>query len=172
MSEGKHLEIERKYLIRMPDAAQLARQPGCVVWQIEQVYLTDGPEDQTRRVRKVTCDGETRCYRTFKRHVSALTSEEDEGEISPETYAALLAERDAQRMTIQKTRYRIPHGGHVVEIDVYPFWIDRAIMEIELESETEAFDIPDYIRVVRDVTIEKQYKNQQLAMRVPVEEIN
>ena len=28
------LEIERKYLIRMPDAEQLAAMPGCVVWDV------------------------------------------------------------------------------------------------------------------------------------------
>ena len=28
------LEIERKYLIRMPDVAALAAMPGCVIWDV------------------------------------------------------------------------------------------------------------------------------------------
>lgn len=171
MSVGVHCEIERKYLIRYPDEALLKAQPGCEVWEITQVYLTDGENGQTRRVRRVLCDGRERYYRTFKRRLTALSSEEDEGEITPESYAKYCDERDPKRKPILKTRYRVPYGGHVLEFDVYPFWRDRAIMEIELESEDEAAAIPDYVRVIRDVTREKAYKNKQLAKRVPMEAI-
>ena len=33
------LEIERKYLIRMPDEVELRAMPGCVVWDVTQMYL-------------------------------------------------------------------------------------------------------------------------------------
>ena len=171
MSTGTHCEIERKYLIHYPDEALLAALPGCERWEITQVYLADGEGGLTRRVRRVVCDGKTRCFRTFKRRVTDMTALEDEGEITPEAYEALLRERDPGRRPILKTRFRIPHRGHIVEIDVYPFWDDRAVMEIELESEDEAADIPDYIRVIRDVTGEKAYKNRQLAKKVPMETI-
>ena len=65
----------------------------------------------------------------------------------------------------------MPYAGHVLEFDIYPFWRDRAVMEIELEAEDEAALIPDYVRVIRDVSGEKAYKNRQLAKRVPMEEI-
>ena len=35
-----HHETEMKYLITMPDAGMLAKQEGCEVWEIEQIYLT------------------------------------------------------------------------------------------------------------------------------------
>ena len=35
------MEIERKYLIRMPDEAALRAMPGCAVWEIVQTYLKD-----------------------------------------------------------------------------------------------------------------------------------
>ena len=171
MSQGCGLEIERKYLIRYPDVDLLSRRPGCERWDIIQTYLTDGEGGQTRRVRQVLADGETRRYRTFKRRVSALSSVEDEALITRDEYEALLRERDDTRSPIIKTRYRSPHEGHVIEIDVYPFWNDRAILEVELSSEDEPAALPDYVRVIREVSGEKAYKNRQLARRVPMEDI-
>lgn len=172
MSTGKHCEIERKYLIAWPDTDMLRAQPGCEVWDITQIYLKDGPEGQTRRIRRVLTGGREIYFRTFKRRLTALSAEEDEGEISAAEYERYALERDPGRAPIVKTRYRVPHAGHVLEFDVYPFWTDRAIMEIELESEDERADIPDYVRVLRDVTGEKAYKNKQLAKRVPMEPID
>ena len=171
MSTGAHLEIERKYLIRYPDLSLLSSLPGRQVWEITQTYLNDGEGGQTRRVRRVICDGETRYFRTFKRRVSALSADEDEAELTPEEYKAHLHQADRSRVPVIKTRYRIPHRGHVVEIDVFPFWKDRALMEIELASEDESADIPDYVQIIREVSGEKAYKNRQLARRVPMEDI-
>ena len=36
------------------------------------------------------------------------------------------------------------------EIDVYPFWDDQAIAEIELSDENTAVKFPDFIRVIRE----------------------
>ncbi|MBQ6373453.1 MAG: hypothetical protein IJJ45_03100 [Clostridia bacterium] len=171
MTSGKHCEIERKYLIRYPDTRLLSEQPGCEIWDIVQTYLTDGEGGQTRRVRQVTTGGRVTYHRTFKRRLSALSAEEDEGRIDLATYAAYVLQRDTSRTPIVKTRYRVPYHGHVLEFDIYPFWCDRAIMEIELQSEDETPDIPEWVGIIRDVTSEKAYKNRQLAKRVPMEEI-
>ena len=171
MAEGKHCEIELKYLIRYPDLAALRAQPGCKVWEIEQIYLKDGPGGQTRRVRQVKVDGRVEYYRTFKQRLSTMSSVEDEGRIDEAAYAGYVRERDMSRTPVNKTRFRVPYAGHVLEFDVYPFWKDRAIMEIELEREDEKPEIPSWVRIVRDVTGEKAYKNKQLAKRVPMETI-
>ena len=163
-----HYEIERKYLIRYPDLALLAAQDGCEVWNITQTYLTGEP-GETRRVRKVVCAQGTFYYRTFKRRASALTAEENESALDLEAYEQYLTERDPASSVIFKTRYRIPYEGHTIEVDLYPFWSDRAIMEVELDSEDEAALLPDYIRVIRDVSGEKAYKNRMLALKVPME---
>ena len=63
-------EIERKYLIDLPDERFLAAQPDCAVWDIEQIYLLGEP-GETRRIRRVVENGQTRCYQTTKRRVSA-----------------------------------------------------------------------------------------------------
>ena len=171
MSMGAHCEIERKYLIRYPDTGHLKSLPGCEVWEITQIYLKDGEGGQTRRIRQVLTGGREMFYRTFKRRLTALSAQEDEGEISREDYDRYALERDEGRSPILKTRYRVPYAGHVLEFDIYPFWKDRAIMEIELEREDEGAALPDYVRIIRDVSADPAYKNRSLAERVVDEPI-
>lgn len=168
MHEGKHCEIERKYLIAPPDPAFLKKQSGCVEWRIEQIYLTAEP-GTTRRVRRVTEEGQDRFYKTFKRRLSDLSAEEDEGLISRSEYEAYLRQADPRLKPILKTRYRVPFVGQTLEFDVYPFWDDRAILEIELESESQTPVIPDWTLVYRDVTADSRYKNVRLAAQVPMD---
>lgn len=165
-----HCEIELKYLIAMPDAAWLRAQPGCEIWEIEQIYLTAQP-GTTRRIRSVVENGETRYYKTFKRRISALTAEEDEGLISREEYEAYRMEADPAKNVISKVRYRVPFEGQVLEFDVYPFWTDRAVMEIELESEAQQPKIPGWVKALKDVTADFRYKNVALAEAIPMDEI-
>ena len=168
MHQGNHCEIERKYLIVMPDADFLRARPGCAVWEIEQIYLTAQP-GTTRRVRRVTEAGETRFYKTFKRRRTALTAEEDEGQISAEAYEAYLLESDPALKPILKTRYRIPFEGQTLEFDLYPFWTDRAVLEIELEREDQPVRIPEWVRVLKEVTADYRYKNVSLARETPMD---
>ena len=165
------IETERKYLIRMPDERQLAAMPGCEIWDIEQIYLQDGPEGETRRIRSVLTGGERKYFRTEKKRVSALSSIENEAEISAESYAALRLQADPALNAIIKRRYRVPYEGHTLEIDVYAFWQDRATLEIELTSEDSEAPVPEWLSVIREVSGEYAYKNRCLADSIPMEDI-
>ncbi|MBE6595845.1 MAG: hypothetical protein E7644_08615 [Ruminococcaceae bacterium] len=164
------LEIERKFLIRMPDVAALQAQPGCRVRRMVQTYLLALP-GETRRVRRVEEEGRVAYIETRKRRVSALTAEETERELTAEAYAALLEEADPTRRAIEKTRYAFPFAGHTVEVDVYPFWQDRAVLEVELQGEDEALELPDFLPIIKEVTSDKRYKNVNLARELPAEEV-
>ena len=170
MAAGKHYEIERKYLIRYPDIPTLLAQEGVEQWEITQIYLTSSP-GETRRIRQVVSGGEIRYYKTFKRHLTNVKNEEDEGEIDQLEYIRLCREQQPGCKPLGKTRYRIPYEGHVLEFDIYPFWTDRAILEIELERENEGAAIPGYVQIIRDVSDELAYKNRQLAENVIYEEL-
>jgi CYTH domain-containing protein len=171
MSTGKHCEIERKYLIRYPDIETLKAQKGVEQWEIVQIYLTTSGPGETRRIRQVVSDGQIRYYKAFKRHLSSVKNEEDEGEIDQMEYIRLSREQEPACKPLGKTRYRIPYAGHVLEFDIYPFWTDRAILEIELESENEGAAIPEYVQIIRDVSDDLAYKNRSLAENVIYEEI-
>lgn len=57
------------------------------------------------------------------------------------------------------------------EIDVYPFWTDRAIMEIELDDEGQDILFPPFIEIISEVTSDKRYTNSSLARHVPYDSI-
>lgn len=163
------LEIERKYLIRMPDEAVLAAMPGCETWDVVQTYLMDGPDGSTHRVRSIITNGETHYIHTVKRPLSQLSHEEWEVEVERAEYEALLREANPALNAVIKRRYRIPFEGQLLEIDVYDFWQDRATLEIELTSEEQEVTLPDWLCIVRELTGERAYKNRFLAESVPME---
>lgn len=172
------IEIERKYLIRMPDVAKLRQMDGCEVWDIVQTYLTDGEGGATRRVRRVdvlqSADGgagRTVYYYTYKRHIDRFSQVEEEREIGRAEYESLLADANAALASIRKRRLRIPYMGRLAEVDIYSFWQDRATLEIELVSREQQIAPPDWLDVVREVTGESAYKNRRLAAEVPMEAI-
>ena len=161
----EHLEIERKYLIRMPDASLLSSFPSS---RIEQIYiLTD---DQGReRIRCRESGGKKVFTHTAKKRLSDLTRIEIEDEITEEAYTELAKRKDPDRNVIRKTRYLYDYRRQIFEIDVFPFWMDRALMELELQSEDQQILLPPDITVVRDVTAEKVYTNASIARAVPKE---
>ena len=158
-------EIERKFLIEYPDT-ELLEKIAESKSDISQTYLkTD--DGFVSRVRKRTSNGVTRYIFTEKKRVTDVKCIENERELTKEEYEELLRRSDPERKTIEKTRYCVPYRGRVVEVDIYPFWSDRAIAEVEMEDEGESVALPDYIRVIRDVTAEKAYKNYSLAKEIP-----
>lgn len=169
MKDG--IETERKYLIRMPDVAALAAMPGARVLHMEQTYLKSVPE-VAARVRKITENGVHRYIRTEKRRISALSAREEERDLTAAEYTAALADTDPERMPIRKTRYVIPHGTLFCEIDVFSFWDDRAILEIELPDEAIAVILPDYVTLIREVSGERRYSNRAMAKNIPQDNID
>ena len=160
-------EIERKYLIEYPDVNLLEKHAESKS-DIAQTYLkTD--DGFTSRVRKRTESGVTKYIFTEKKRVTDVKCIENEHVIGIEEYKKLLKLADPERRTVEKIRYCIPCGGRAVEVDLYPFWHDRAIAEVELEDENEEVTLPDFIKVIRDVTAEKAYKNYAIAKEIPAD---
>jgi hypothetical protein len=85
---GAPLEIERKFLIRMPNAEALAAQKGARVWRISQTYLLS-PAGLSRRVRKRQEGDEVRYIYTEKLRISPTTAEARERELTEEEYMEL-----------------------------------------------------------------------------------
>ena len=160
------LEIERKFLITYPDLKWLSAQPGGRQVEIIQTYLLS-ESGERRRVRSWREKDKTRYILTLKRSLTDRTRVEVEDEVSFEEYNSLLKEADPERHPLKKTRWCIPFGSHLLEIDLYPFWSEQAILEVELKSEDEEFLIPPEIQVIREVTDDPRYLNSSLARELP-----
>lgn len=167
MNTPQKTECEKKFLIAYPDIDLLISQDGCTVTEIEQTYLLCA--NGSMRVRKAIRDGEVKYIRNIKKRITDMSSYEDETEISEEAYNELLLCKDPERSTVLKTRYAFPYKGHIMETDVYPFWSDRAVLEIELGAESEAYEIPSCFAILKDVTSDKRYSNRALAREIITE---
>ena len=170
LGEPEPFEIERKFLICHPNTKELDEKPNCTKIDIIQTYLksTDGVE---RRVRARGIDGDYVYYLTEKRKISELKRIEVEKRLTQDEYLKLLMDADNNLHTIRKTRYCLSENNQYFEIDVYPEWNNQAIMEIELNSEDEKINIPDYIKVIKEVTDDNKYKNYQMAKQMPKESV-
>ena len=148
------IEIERKFLVAN-DAWRGQGRPTLM----RQGYLV---ADQVRTVR-VRIEGE-RAVITIKSKSEGASRGEWEYEI-PVPDAAELLERLCEQPLVEKVRHRIEHAGHTWEVD--EFQGENAglvVAEIELGSEDEAFETPDWIG--REVTGDPRYYNSSL-IRLP-----
>lgn len=162
LGEPEPFEVERKYLIEYPDLEILNYLPNCQKVDIIQTYLKfDG--DGELRVRQRGDNGNYMYYETMKKALSGLKRVEVERRITQEEYLRLLMDADTSKRQIRKTRYCLASQNRYFEIDVYPFWDDRAILEIELADENEEIVFPEQIKVIREVTDDVNYKNSSLA---------
>ena len=162
LGEPEPMEIERKFLIAYPDVAKLEKLPNCQRVEIIQTYLT-APEGEESRVRQRGYDGNYIYFQTTKRMVTELKRVEVERRLSKDEYLRLLMDADPGCRPIRKTRYCLTYDNQYFEIDVYPFWNDKAVMEIELNDENAEIRFPDLIQVIREVTDDPSYKNSALA---------
>ena len=153
MKENAGREIERKFLVRkMPDG--LTSYPNNEISQGYLVSLDDGTQVRLRK------KGDSYTL-TFKRGTGNIR-EEREVELTAKQFDSLWPATDSKRLV--KTRYEIPLGGRVVEIDVYH---DRheglVVAEVEFNDEEASrnFQPPDWLG--DDVTGDPRYSNQLLA---------
>ena len=162
LGEPEPYEIERKFLIEYPDIKWLTSHPHCRRIEIIQTYLKSDPGEEVR-VRQRGSDGHYIYYQTVKRTVNAMKRVEIEQRLSESEYLRLLMNADTTRRQIRKDRYCLTYENQYFEIDVYPFWDDQAIAEIELSREDAEIKFPKEIKVIKEVTDDENYKNASLA---------
>jgi len=155
-------EIERKYLIEYPDMKWLEHNPSCQRIEIIQTYLKSAAGEEVR-VRQRGTDGNYVYYQTIKRRISDIKRVELERRLSQAEYLKLLMEADTTKRQIRKSRYCLTYENQYFEIDVYPFWTDKAIVEIELSDENAEIVFPKQLKVIKEVTGDDAYKNASLA---------
>lgn len=162
LGEPDPFEIERKFLIEYPDLAYLDTLPNCTKVDIIQTYLKSAPDVQVR-VRQRGNDGHYIYTRSEKRPISETRRVEIEERLSQDEYLRYLMDADTETHPIRKTRYCLAENNLYYEIDIYPQWTTQAVLELELKNESEEVIFPEGIRVIREVTGDKRYKNYSLA---------
>ena len=139
--------------------------PNCRRIEIIQTYLKSDKDEEVR-VRQRGSDGHYIFYQTTKRKISGMKRVEIENRLSESEYLHLLMNADTTRRQIRKDRYCLTYENQYFEIDVYPFWNDKAILEIELSDENAVIRFPEQISIIKEVTDDESYKNASLARSV------
>jgi adenylate cyclase len=147
------IEIERKFLVDHVRWEELEKSLGEFY---RQGYLLTDPQ-KTIRIRQTSDKG----FLTIKGISVGAVRAEYEYEIPFDEAKELLDQFSVAELS--KMRYKIPIGNHVWEVDVFSGKnLGLIVAEIELKSEDETFDLPDWID--REVTGEEKYYNSNLVL--------
>ena len=163
LGEPEPYEIERKFLIKYPEKDFFKAFPAAHKVDIIQTYLK-GPENEETRVRQRGENGSYIYYKTRKIPVGGAKRMELEQRLSQDEYLRLLMEADSTRHPVRKTRWCIVYENQYFELDIYPFWNDKAVLEIELNDDAQEIKFPPQIEIIREVTDDENYKNSSLAL--------
>ncbi len=145
-----NIEIERKFLVKNDDWRRLAEPV-----YYRQAYLNE-PGGNTVRVR---IEGD-KAKLTIKGKSHNISRVEIEYDIPMEDAQALFSL--AKTPSVEKYRCKIPFEGNVWEVD--EFLGDNqglVVAEIELKSEDQPFEKPDWIG--EEVSHDRRYTNSNLA---------
>ncbi len=152
---GIPLEIEKKYLVndKMPDPGKYNSK------KILQGYITENGDSVTVRLRR---KGE-QFFLTVKTRGNEIRGEA-ESEISKEQFDTFWPLTLNKR--VEKVRYEIPYGKHIIELDIYYGRLEGLITaEVEFENKEQLnnFIPPGWFD--KDVSADIRYRNQFLAVK-------
>lgn len=149
------IETERKFLVNSNEFLKLFKTQNRIV----QGYLSSVPE----RTVRIRIKGE-KGYLTIKgkSNESGLSRMEWEKEIDVNEAELLL--QICESGVIDKIRYEIEVGKHIIEVDVFEGENKGLILaEIELQAENESFEKPEWLDT--EVTGDKRYYNAYLSKK-------
>jgi len=158
---SKHLEIERKFLLRRLPEARYSK-----VLHIRQYYLKDGSRIRESRndVNKKSGAEDVKYYLTRKKKIAQGIYEEDERKISEKKFNKLSKRAVSE---IVKSRFILKSGKLKWEIDAYSN-IELVTAEIELKSLYAGFKMPATIanELIMDVTEFPQFTNRAMSIKI------
>ena len=149
------LEIERKFLVNQTTYRDHALKSTRIV----QGYLNSDP-NRTVRIRIKGKQG----FITIKGKSNKTGTSRFEWEKEIPIVEAEALIQLCETGVIEKTRYEIPSGKHIIEVD--EFFGDNqglCVAEIELTDENEKFLTPDWLG--KEVTGDARYYNAQLSKK-------
>ena len=155
------IEEERKYIIeitgQLPD--------DCIESDIAQTYL-QADEDTEIRLRKRGWDNKYVYVHTTKKKTSANEELVTERQINNSLYEMMLGLADPACQTIEKRRQSFIWQGQYFEIDTYRQQLEGlVILETKGITEGEPVKFPPFVKVVREITGDKDYYNYNLARK-------
>jgi len=155
---------KRKYLIEMPDTVAFDAKNNAAAVEMMQTYLMSSVDNVERRVRQQEGGVGYMYFYTEKRRDEDGRAWVTERPISEKEYVRYLMECDVSLHPVRKTKHRFTYGDRRMEVDVYPFSADKAVLFVYGPLDTEP-KLPEGINIIKEVTGDPEYKNRSLAAK-------
>jgi CYTH domain-containing protein/predicted ATPase len=161
LSLPQPIEEERKYEVEI--TGQFPE--DSIVSDITQTYLKGYP-DCEERLRKRSWGKKVVYVHTTKKLTADNKEMVTERQINQNLYEIMLPIADPQRHAIHKLRNSFIWQGQYFEVDTY---LDRlqglVILETKGITPGEPLKLPPFLRIIKDVTGNKDYYNYSLALK-------
>lgn len=151
------MEIERKFLLKKCVLQEILDKK-LQSFKLAQYYVNVGDEEE--RYRKQ----DNLYFHTIKKRVDGgLQRDEIETMCTENDFESNISKKIGN--IIEKERYVLQHEAYKIEVDVYNGILKGLIIgevEFQTKEEAELFNPPDFFD--KEVTWDKRYKNQYLAI--------
>ena len=150
--------VEKKYLISMPDVDQLMKNKQCRKVHVKQHYVIDETRQEKEKIVLRRENNKNFYYKVVKKNNVKYSNS-----ITADKYINKLEDETKKFYHIYKDRYYYIFDSRCIKIDVFPFWKDKAILEVDILNDRENIKFPKFVNIIEDVTDNEAYKNYYLA---------
>ena len=152
---------ERKYLVEVTGEL-----PETIDSDILQTYLVSEPGTEVRLRRRSWPSGKVVNVHNTKKRTAPGEQIETERQVENALYESLLQQADPYRQSISKLRQSFIWKGQYFELDTYRGPLDGlVILETKGIADAEDVNFPPFIRVIKEITGNKEYYNYNLALK-------
>ena len=162
LGDEKPVEKFKKYLVEIDENVleSLKNETNFSHVHIVQHYLNSTVGNE-RRIRKRERNGSTLYYYTEAKVITTNERIKKDRIISERQYFEYMPEADSKLKPIDKERYSFIYDGHFFKLDVFRFDQTKGLLSLQLPE--EEIKLPSYIKVIKEVTDNSDYKNYNLA---------
>ena len=155
---GKPYPIQRQYKF-LVDSIDFDKLNGnhLVKLEIEQ-FFTDLSDKENTMVRKTVKDGDASYCKTVKRDTEHTNERiTTTRKITDKEYYELL--ETTSDKPIRKARYCFTYNNQYYKLDIFDEPKGMIILETELTNVNKKLEIPDFLKIKKDITDDLEYRN-------------
>ena len=157
------IQTQYKYLVESVDLETLAE---CLPVKLElEQFFTNGNDQENTMVRKTTKEGDSTYSSTTKRETDKPSERiTTSRRITDKDYNELLSQTNDK--PIKKYRYCFTYNKQYYRLDLFEEPKGLMILETGLTNENSIVEIPDFIKVKKDITDDLSYRNANLYRKI------
>lgn len=157
------IQTQYKYLVEQVDLDALAE---CLPVKLElEQFFTNGNDQENTMVRKTTKEGDSTYSSTTKRETDKPSERiTTSRRITDKDYNELLNQTNDK--PIKKYRYCFSYNKQYYRLDLFKEPKGLMILETGLTNENSIVEIPNFIKVKKDITDDLSYRNANLYRKI------